>query len=130
MPYELRVMLFDASEVLDAVTHYRRQVGAPVPDGDVVTFKPERSRSSGEVSFRIMVAPSLPGEDFSALPPIPCITRAPALAASLILHCRRSRIPLPAAATKSLQLILGHVGFVLTTPGGEGMPRGTPQLGD
>ncbi len=126
----MRVMLFDASEVLDAVTYYRRQVGAPVPNGDVLTFKPERSRTSGEVSFRIMVAPSLPGEELSWVPPVPCITRAPALAASLILHCKRCRIPVPAAATKSLQLILGHIGFVLTTPGAEGMPRGTPQLGD
>jgi hypothetical protein len=130
MPYELRVMLFDASEVLDAVTHYRRQSGAPVPDGDVLTFKPETSRSSGDVAFRIMVAPSKPGEDLSWVPPVPCITKAPALAASLILYCKRRRIPLPAAATKSLQVILGHVGFVLTTPGGEGMPSGTPQLGD
>ena len=130
MPYELRVMLFDTEEVTTAVRAYRGHVGAELPAGEIMSAEPERQAETGDVQFRIVVAPRGARSEDLGMPPLHCVTRGHALAAALIHHCQRARIPLPAASAKSLQLILGMVGFVLTTPDLAGKPVRMPQLSD
>ena len=106
MPTELRHLLFRPAEVVWAVKEYHRRTGAPLQSGSVVSCGPECD-SAGGVAFRIALAPDpVDGGAVSATDPegrLEVVVEGPTLAAALILHCRDRRIPLPAAADKSLQ---------------------------
>jgi hypothetical protein len=124
MPTELRHLLFQPAEVVQAVQEYRRRLGQALPSGAIVSCGPE-SKGSGEImSFRLTIAPDAAavmkrGESRQQETIIP----GPALAAALILYCRDHKIPLAASASKSLQLYGNQVCLITTIHPGRGQQR-------
>src|SRR3954452_21082414 len=100
MPAEIRHILFERLEVVQAVRESRAARGEPPLLGSVVHSEVVAEDSSGSLSFKITVQ-----SDGNRGP----VTRSdvviggPALAAALIFHCRRTKIPLPAHAEKSMK---------------------------
>lgn len=97
MPGEIRLIIFDRIEVLNALTEYRKRRGKPLPSSDPV-----------EVTIRdkpkILVTLAIVPEGKQA--PIEFVFEGEELAAALIMYCIRRKIPLPATGvSKSIQLV-------------------------
>ena len=127
MPKELRHLLFRPPEVVQAVKEYHRRIGDPLPAGAVARCGPETADAA--VQFRIILTPDLvAAADGSLVAAVggerqELLIEGPTLAAALILHCRDRKIPLPAAADKSLQRFGEQVCLIVTlNPKLEDMP--------
>jgi hypothetical protein len=124
MPTELRHLLFQPAEVLDAVREYHRRFSTPLPAGRVMQCGlDEAEAAAGRTCFRIVLAtpstkvaaPGKPAEDTRR----EIVIEGHVLAAALILYCRDRRIPLPVAASKQLRHFGDQVCLV-TTLGAKG----------
>lgn len=114
MPIEVRQIWFDTAEVEQAFRLFAQSSGQDVPSG-VVGFANENG-PDGPITIRT--------ENGTAT-----VERAK-LAAALILFCKKSRIPLPAAAKKSVmadgeRLILRAALSGLATPSPKPAPTAT-----
>jgi hypothetical protein len=122
MPSEIRHIVFKPPEVVEAIGIYYRRVGRAVPPGVVSTCGPERSGAASPAAFRMTI-----DEDQAATEPPPSppahprqqdlVVEGAELAAALILFCRRQKIPLPANATKSLEVYGGQLCLAFTIAG-------------
>ncbi len=106
MPSEVRHVLFQPPEVVQAVKAYHRRLGTPLPAGAIQRCGPEAEGTDGAVRFRITIVPD--SAERTHPTPVEKTLReitieGSALAAALILHCSDLRIPLPASAAKSLR---------------------------
>ena len=117
VPSELRQLVFESEEVVQAVRKLYRRRGQSMPRGNVLATTPEADES-GEISALRMVFTDAPVVEW--MPPDTgggdrqeIRVEAPALAAALIMHCREERIPLPARARKSLRLVGGLVCLII-----------------
>ena len=119
MPTELRHLLFQPAEALDAIREYYRRLGTPLPADSVARCGPEGAESQeGTVCFRIVFTcpparvkvPGRPVENAQ----YEMIIDSHVLAAALILYCCDWHIPLPAIATKSLQCFGNQVCLLAT----------------
>ena len=119
MPTELRHLLFQPAEVLDALREYYRRLDSPLPADGVAWCGPEGAESQdGAVGFRVVFTPPaakarVPGRLVENTQR-EMVVDSHVLAAALILYCRDRRIPLPAIATKSLQRFGSQVCLIAT----------------
>jgi len=122
MPTELRHLLFQPAEVVQAVQEYRRRLGQALPTGSIVSCGPECDGGSEIARYRLTLAPDATtvakGGEGGRQDLL--VIAGPALAAALILYCRDRNIPLAASASKSLQLFGNQVCLVTTLHPGKG----------
>jgi hypothetical protein len=78
--------------VVNAVSHYLRQVRRPLPHGQVVEYEAERSPPG----LHLVIRPD--GEERNHAVRL----SSEALAAAMVLYCRYRKVPLPAKAAKIL----------------------------
>jgi len=114
MPSEIRHIVFQPPEVVRAIGGYYRRVGRPVPPGAVIKCGPERSGPTSPVRFRMTIEDDRPLDTIGLdiLPPAESQTlvlEGSDLAAALILECRVLKIPLPASASKTLEIYGGQL---------------------
>lgn len=57
MPSEVRNLLFQPAEVMQAVKEYHRRSKQPLPAGTIVSCGPECGREGGPIRFRIRLEP-------------------------------------------------------------------------
>ncbi len=109
MPSELRHLIFQPAEVLQAVRTYHQSAGKPLPPGEVVTCAAEPDVENGSIRFRIAMIPVAQRGELRTPGALQTqkllVVDGPALVAALILHCRDRGIPLPARAEKSLKMV-------------------------
>jgi hypothetical protein len=108
VPAEIRRILFVAHEILAALRDYHRRVGQPLPSGPVLACTPECDEAPTIDRYRIAFHHSDPPANDIVIP-------ATTLAVALILYCRNRKIPLPAQAEKSVQLLNKQVCLVVTS---------------
>jgi len=119
MPSEIRHILFQPPEVVQAIGAYYRRVGRAVPPGVVTNCGPERMGPDSPARFRMTIEDDRPLTE-AGVPPTPgaskqsVIVDGSDLAAALILHCRTKKIPLPASATKALEVYGGQLCLAFT----------------
>ncbi len=114
MPSEIRYILFQRPEVVEAIGTYFRKVGRAVPPGVITDCGPERCGAGSPARFSITIEDEAgQPDDAMRLPDFPRKLRLTVdgadLAAALILYCRAQKIPLPASATKSLEVYRGQL---------------------
>jgi len=120
MASEIRHILFQPPEVVQAVGQYYRRVGRPVPNGDVVRCRADGGLPGVPVRFKITLSPeqgsaanrksrsAKPSEEFSV------IVEETDIAAALIMACRTLKIPLPSKSGKTVQVFGEQIGLVFT----------------
>jgi len=118
MPSEIRHILFQPPEVVVAIGAYFRRLGRAVPPGVVTHCGPERINHESPVRFRMTLendrslAGNLVPHGLADAQRI--LVDGADLAAALILYCRSHKIPLPANATKSLEVFGGQLCLAFT----------------
>jgi hypothetical protein len=126
MPSEIRHILFQPPEVVAALGAYFRRVGRAVPPGVIIQCGPEQMNKDAPARFRMTIEderplanPVRPSGDAAQ-----CITVDGAdLAAALILYCRSHKIPLPANASKSLEILGGQLCLAFTKTENKNTPN-------
>ncbi len=106
MAAEIRTIIFEREEVVEAVTAFRRRKGTPLPPGEVFKFVLRHQPSiSLALAFALKNPERLENIEIDA----------PELGAALVMFCLDSKIPLPAkGATKRLQLFGESIGLVVS----------------
>ena len=94
MVAEVRYLAFSPKDVVNAVSHYLRQVRRPLPHGQVVEYEAERSPPG----LHLVIRPD--GEERNHAVRL----SSEALAAAMVLYCRYRKVPLPAKAAKVLSV--------------------------
>ena len=95
MPSEVRQLLFQARELILAVTEYFHRRGLPLPVGTASRI----SIAEAQPIYAILDIDTDQGET------VGLEINAETLAASLILYCINRKIPLPAEADKRLKRV-------------------------
>jgi hypothetical protein len=127
MPAEIRHIVFKPPEVVEALGIYYRRVGRAVPPGVVTNCGPDRMSATSPARFRMTIDDD-PSVTSSGLPPNglskpqTLVVEGADLAAALILFCRKKKIPLPANATKSLEVYGGQLCLAFTLAGHKDAP--------
>lgn len=126
MPSEVRNLLFQPAEVMQAVKEYHRRSKQPLPAGIIVSCGPECGREGGPIRFRIRLEPD-PARTRPVRPDLDTVLELvvedQVLTAALLLYCRDRRIPMSARAEKSLRLFGDQVCLVaLINPRQRKMP--------
>lgn len=96
MPYDVRQVSFTRDEVLCAILELSRTNVATLPPGKIVGLT---LGSLPEVTATLAIRRN------AASPAIPLTLSSVAVTAALILYCVNRGIPLPAQATKRLELV-------------------------
>jgi hypothetical protein len=110
MASELRHILFEPLEVVEAVGDYFRRIGRAAPSGIVVRCGPSGGGDDGTpIRFEITLAQDpmerrLRLADSAVAAENHLTVDSADVTAALILHCRSQKIPLPVGATKTLQI--------------------------
>ena len=118
MPSEMRYLVFATKEVVAAVRDYRRRRGQPMVPGQVVRCAVV---ADPDVSATVDVRSDADAKLYSV------VLKSEELAAALIMYCINQRIPMPAAATKSLQMFGDSLGLVITKSLGDQAAGPAPQ---
>ena len=96
MPGEIRLIIFDRIEVLNALTEYRKQRGKPLPSSDRVEVT---IRDKPRILVNLAIVPE------GKQAPIEFVFEGEDLAAALIMFCIARNIPMPATGvSKTIQL--------------------------
>ncbi len=104
MSREVRVLIFDQSEVFQALTLLRRKTGDPLPPGSVVRFT---ITNTTDVGVTLEVADLQEQRHLFIFPSVE-------VAAGLVAFCMDRRIPLPAKSKKQLKVMDGQVAMVIS----------------
>ncbi len=110
MASEIRHLFFLPREVVGALSQYFTHVGRHVPRGEVLRCGPVLKGNDGAVQVWMSVntaaerSRSLRPAVTSVAEPVQLVVEEADLAAALIFACRRSKIPLPSKAAKSLKV--------------------------
>jgi hypothetical protein len=124
MPSEIRYVMFQPPEVLEAIQVYKRRMGAPLSPGSVVACGTESAGPGEPIQFRIKFTQDRSDASVSAATPEDIVVAGPALAAALLLYCKDKHIPMPMRADKSLQMFGEQLCLVATfNPGNDQMPH-------
>ena len=107
MPSEVRHLMFRTPELVLAMQGYFRQLGRPLSSGLVAGCVVAGDGVSAPVTFHLRLH-----EDAGTSRASEVVVDSATLTAALILHCRATRVPLPARAQKSLQRMGEHVCLV------------------
>jgi hypothetical protein len=118
LPTEIRHIIFEPTEVVQAVKMYQIHMGTPLPPGNITNCSSDLSVPGKVVRFYMTVVPD-PVEVRGKLQPHQAperfiVTEGPALAAALLLFCRKRAIPMAAKAEKKLELMGKKVCLVAT----------------
>jgi|GEM_PF-5135897 len=111
---EIRQIIFPEPDLLDALTALRKKQGVPIPAGTVKSVA-IREGSGVEAFVTLEVAGS--GKE------VEIQFRSAELAAAMLAHCLRSKIPLPRGAHKSVEIFDEKAGLVITLDGTQAPPR-------
>ena len=117
MPSEVRYLVFSIKELVAAIRDYRRRRSQPLVAGSVIRCNVS---TDPEVSAGIDVRSDADGKVYSVT------LRTEELAAALIMYCINHRIPMPAAANKSLQMFGDSIGLVIQLSPAEQSPGPAP----
>ncbi len=113
MVTEIRHVMFESDEVQQALTDFQRHRKRPLPPGTVVEVK---MWSDPEAGCALEWIPHGLEERRTR------VFSADELGAALIHYCMREKIPLPARASKVLQLIGDRMGLIVTIGGRKKKP--------
>ena len=117
MPSELRCIVFESADVVQATREYYNCCNLDFPSGFVLKTLAESWVGWSGIRFLITIVAR---PDVRTTPFLGCkaqqeiVVDESTLAAALILYCRKKRIPLPASVEKHLRLIDGKVSLLLT----------------
>lgn len=96
MPSEIRQIIFNNDELLDAIRQYNAQSKVKLPQGSFNLCQPVED---GEVGALVEIDDAMSGKTERM------ILKGSYVAAALVNACLRSRIPLPRNAKKSLRVV-------------------------
>ena len=111
MPNEIRQISFQPAEVARALLAYGQHMGKPLPPGSILACEPVGDGRTAPVVVQLSIRKDDAAKD---APPHVMTVEGAALAAALILYCRSKKIPLPAAAGKSIRTIANQVCLIVT----------------
>ena len=117
MPSELRCIVFESADVVQATREYYSCRKLAFPSGAILKTLAESWVGWSGIRFIITIVAH---PDVSTTPFLGCkaqqeiVIDESTLTAALILYCREKHIPLPAGAEKHLRLIDGKVSLLLT----------------
>jgi hypothetical protein len=120
MASEIRHILFQPMEIVQALGHYYRRVGRPVPSGVVVRCRTDGGMAGVPLRFKITLTPDSPYSTLrkprAATPAVEfsVVVEEADLTAALILACRTLKIPLPSKSGKTVQAFGEQIGLVFT----------------
>jgi hypothetical protein len=104
---EYRLVFFRESELVRALSGYRRLRKDPLPPGQIARIQCDAE----SLSVTLFVQ-----KDTGAT--LRTLFEAPEVAAALIVHCKDARIPLSRSAEKTLRMIAGRPAFLIKEFGG------------
>jgi hypothetical protein len=104
---EYRLVFFRESELVRALSNYRRLRKDPLPPGQIARIQCD----ADDLSVKLHVQ-----KDSGAT--LRVEFEAPEVAAALIVHCKDARIPLSRSAEKTLRMIAGRPAFLIKEFGG------------
>lgn len=104
---EYRLVFFRESELVRALSSYRRLRKDPLPPGQIARIQCD----SEDLSVKLFVQ-----KDTGAT--VRVGFEAPEVAAALIVFCKDARIPLSRSAEKTLRMIAGRPAFLIKEFGG------------
>ncbi len=104
---EYRLVFFRESELVRALSGYRRLRKDPLPPGQVARIQCDADDLSVTLHLQ---------KDSGAV--VRVAFQAPEVAAALIVHCKDARIPLSRSAEKTLRMVAGRPAFLIKEFGG------------
>lgn len=110
---EVRHVIFSSDELMQAIVEYCRASKTPLPAGDVVgsTAAVPETGTGLEVALIMRQPPDFEDE--------PVAIENKVVGAALLRHCISKKVPLPRAASKSLELWDGNVALTLSLAPGK-----------
>jgi len=105
---EIRKIIFPEGDLLEALTALRQKQGTPIPAGTVKSVE-VRDGDGVEAALKLEVAGSGEEEEIQFRPA--------ELAAAMLAHCLRQKIPLPRCARKSVEICGEQAALIVTLDG-------------
>ncbi len=102
---EVRYLLFDEQDLLRAMIEYRKSRNQPLPTGTISEFKIQRTEP---------VTCILSVHEDQAHKKTDIIFTNDVMRAALISYCLYKKVPLPAKASKELQVFGKRIGMVIS----------------
>lgn len=115
MPVELRHLIFTSSEIVEAISVFRRARGQTLPSGQVTFAQAVGGLSDKPLHFRLVIQPDVAARNDAFDAEYKLELTSAELAAVLIIYCKSRSIPIPAGSTKALQNFSGEIALTIAS---------------
>jgi len=115
VPVELRHLIFTPSEIIEAISLFRRARGQAIPSGQVKFAQAVGGQSDTPLHFRLVIQPDVAARNDAFDAEYKLELTSAELAAVLIIYCKSRSIPIPAGSTKALQNFSGEIALTIAS---------------